>query len=556
MVRKKLISKLLLLIFISLFLPESSQSATIDGDLNLKKLLEDLNADDLFSRQRAEVEIRNLGTETLKPLSQLLQEPAEQLNVLLESIFRDKLITFLDEIEDDIISLDEEKREIIRLELTLKAQQQQNNPNPEFVERLKNLKERIKERKPEIDQKSALLENLYPVAQGTILKRLEFLHPVIVKFYNVLANEDLKKRFDELVIQPSDTDFHRKRYLLSPYWFWILANNQLRDSKSEAADKEEPEDPGNKNNKKELIGKIHLSVLADVKKLMALHLETTFRDLTSPDFRLRERAEDEFYMLGDLGLDHLRKQKESEPILCERLIDLLDWRIHPRLRERSSMDFSNYKKMNFRERRSHIIQYARTSGRDAIPTLRLVVLDDKREPSIRVKLTAAEQLAGLRDNTGLQILTRKPMPELLKIPEISRDFYILKGLQYQDEEKYELAILEFQKILDESPFNFEGNYRIAFVYLLNKNYKKSIHHFEISRRIRPEDMLTLYNLACAYSLDGQLDKGVDLLEKSINAGFKDANHIDKDPDLNPLRNLPKFRKVFEELKKGEEDPKP
>ena len=321
-------------------------------------------------------------------------------------------------------------------------------------------------------------------------------------------------------LTPESPEFESKRYLLSPIWIWGAGI------------------PGN----------IGVSDAA-VEKRLSAHIDRSYDDLQSPNVLVRERAENEFYILRDRGLQYLREKQSIAPAICDRLVELLDWRIHPRTPQQTSLDFHGYAQMSFRQRREHVIRYARTAGRDAIPTLRLLVIDDSREPSVRVKLTAAEQLAGLRDNTGIIALTKRPVPELMKIPEISRDFFILKGLRYQEEKKYALAIIEFQRILEDSPFHFQANYRIAFAYLLSKQYKKSIHHFEVARKIQPNDALTLYNLACAYALDRQTDKAVDLLEESVKAGFYDVAHLEKDPDLDSLRKNERYQRLVEDLKR-------
>ena len=180
--------------------------------------------------------------------------------------------------------------------------------------------------------------------------------------------------------------------------------------------------------------------------------------------------------------------------------------------------------------------------------------DEELEPLNRVKLTAAEALAGLGDLRAIRELNNRRIPELMKLPELAREFFLLQGLKYQEDKQYELAIQEFQKILDESPFHFQANYHIAFAYLLAKNYKKSIHHFVIARRIHPEDMLTLYNLSCAYSLDGQIENALEALEASIKAGFIDHGHIGRDPDLDPLRGEDKFKELLNELRGSENAP--
>jgi tetratricopeptide (TPR) repeat protein len=109
---------------------------------------------------------------------------------------------------------------------------------------------------------------------------------------------------------------------------------------------------------------------------------------------------------------------------------------------------------------------------------------------------------------------------------------------------------ELRKLLDQDPFDFQGNYHIAFAYLLLKNYSKSIHHFEIARRINPQDQLTLYNLACAYALSGRKTEALEALDRSVEAGFADYGHMEKDPDLESLRDDSRFQALIERMRKG------
>ncbi len=490
-----------------------ASAATAESDID--RLAAEVDSDDLLSRHRAQVELRNRGSDVLEPLAAILREPVELRPLRLEAIFRDNLAVFLDELESDTRALLDLKDDLDRLQKFVAGEEGQDRED--VVERVEELRQQIDELEPRLKGKTEFLERLGPIAHGEILKRAELVDPVQARLYLGFLDKEIAERGPRgLRADPDSKTFDHQRYLLSPLWLRATAFG------------DNPE----------------------IARLLERHLEATFADLRSPNTLVRERAEDDFYMLGRRGLEFLRASRADAPIICDRLVPLLDWRIHPRLRERTSMDFRGYREMDFRRRREHLIRYARTAGREAIPTLRLLVLDDQREPSIRVKLTAAEQLAGLRDNTGIAVLTKKPLPELMKIPEISRDFFILKGIQYQEEKKYDLAVAEFQKVLNESPFHFQANYRIAFVYLLDKKYKKSIHHFEIARKIRPDDMLTLYNLSCAYSLDGQVDNALDMLEASVEAGFNDVDHIEKDPDITPLRGTARYRKLIENLKRA------
>src|SRR6266568_3074220 len=65
--------------------------------------------------------------------------------------------------------------------------------------------------------------------------------------------------------------------------------------------------------------------------------------------------------------------------------------------------------------------------------------------------------------------------------------------------------------------------------------------------IDPDDVLTQYNIACVYSLLGDLEQAFDLLERLLpNAGYElKRGWIKHDSDLDPLRSHPRYQKVLE-----------
>jgi len=62
--------------------------------------------------------------------------------------------------------------------------------------------------------------------------------------------------------------------------------------------------------------------------------------------------------------------------------------------------------------------------------------------------------------------------------------------------------------------------------------------------LEPGNPLVFYNLACSYSLSGELDHAAVALEKALQLGYRDFNWLAKDPDLKPLR----AHAVFDDLK--------
>ena len=66
-------------------------------------------------------------------------------------------------------------------------------------------------------------------------------------------------------------------------------------------------------------------------------------------------------------------------------------------------------------------------------------------------------------------------------------------------------------------------------------------------KIRPEDPLVHYNLACSLALVGQSEEAVNTLQSSIGMGYRDFKWMLNDPDLDTIRELPSYRKLMEEI---------
>ena len=68
-------------------------------------------------------------------------------------------------------------------------------------------------------------------------------------------------------------------------------------------------------------------------------------------------------------------------------------------------------------------------------------------------------------------------------------------------------------------------------------------------RLRPDDALVHYNLACSYSLTGQYAAAAAALQRALDLGYRDFKWLAKDPDLRRLRKHPSYRTIADKIRK-------
>lgn len=64
----------------------------------------------------------------------------------------------------------------------------------------------------------------------------------------------------------------------------------------------------------------------------------------------------------------------------------------------------------------------------------------------------------------------------------------------------------------------------------------------------PEDETAHYNLACSLALAGQVDEAFATLERAIELGYADPDHLESDDDLAPLRADRRFAQIVAKLR--------
>ena len=69
-------------------------------------------------------------------------------------------------------------------------------------------------------------------------------------------------------------------------------------------------------------------------------------------------------------------------------------------------------------------------------------------------------------------------------------------------------------------------------------------------RLKPDDPVAYYNLACSYCLLGETEKALESLKKAVFLGYEDFTYLMKDKDLEALRKDGGFKRFMEKVKRN------
>lgn len=77
---------------------------------------------------------------------------------------------------------------------------------------------------------------------------------------------------------------------------------------------------------------------------------------------------------------------------------------------------------------------------------------------------------------------------------------------------------------------------------------------EVDRRLVslvPENSTVHYNLACSLALLERPDEALDALQRAVDLGYADPDHLEGDSDLTSLRDSGRFQEILRRLRAAE-----
>lgn len=80
-----------------------------------------------------------------------------------------------------------------------------------------------------------------------------------------------------------------------------------------------------------------------------------------------------------------------------------------------------------------------------------------------------------------------------------------------------------------------------------KSYQRGLQVDQRLARLRPDDPLVRYNLACSYALVRALRNATKALREAVELGYDDFDFMEEDPDLDNIREDPDYQLLLRQV---------
>ena len=124
-----------------------------------------------------------------------------------------------------------------------------------------------------------------------------------------------------------------------------------------------------------------------------------------------------------------------------------------------------------------------------------------------------------------------------------------KKMKRRESKDLDVKIQFMEGIVRRDPEYIEALQLLGDHYTQRGKYEQGLQVDERLSRLEPRNPLVFYNLACSYSLIGEVDQAASALDKALALGYRDFKWLAKDPDLKTLRKHPLFREIEAKIRK-------
>lgn len=102
----------------------------------------------------------------------------------------------------------------------------------------------------------------------------------------------------------------------------------------------------------------------------------------------------------------------------------------------------------------------------------------------------------------------------------------------------------FERLVKNNPDFVDALIPLAEVYTRRGMFEKGLKIDKKLARLKKDDPIVHYNLACSLALVGEKEKALSALKRSIQLGYHDFEHMKKDADLKSLHEDLRFKSLM------------
>ncbi|MCH2103038.1 MAG: hypothetical protein MK297_03375 [Planctomycetes bacterium] len=106
----------------------------------------------------------------------------------------------------------------------------------------------------------------------------------------------------------------------------------------------------------------------------------------------------------------------------------------------------------------------------------------------------------------------------------------------------------YQVVTDRQPENLEALAELAQAHTRLGEWERGLELDRRLVRMLPEDPTIRYNLSCSLALTDRTLEALEALEEAIALGYDDVDYLLSDPDMDPLKDEPRFVELVRRLR--------
>jgi len=135
-------------------------------------------------------------------------------------------------------------------------------------------------------------------------------------------------------------------------------------------------------------------------------------------------------------------------------------------------------------------------------------------------------------------------PEDYQSPLLSAQILADLGRKREAEAAYRRGLKKVEERLDRQPDDTRARYMGANALVALGSTARGIEWARMAEAEEPNEPMLLYNVGCIYSMAGDSEAALAVLERAVAGGLTQRGWYEHDSNLDPLRGLPRFQALL------------